>query len=145
MPNSSEKKTLHDEIPSMPGCPEPEAPTWANTETEWANGTPVGPAEYQEMFRHLWNWHRAVEDSNTNGTSNGESLSDLISSLNSTSESTGLQAAYAVPQLGEQAGTCFGPVSARRIGDNASKRLLRAQCSWNARCRCAARCVERSV
>ena len=102
MPNSSEKKRYMMKF-LYARMSEPEAPTWANRETEWANGTLVGPAEHQEMFRHLWNWHRGVEDSDTKGTSNGESLSDLISSLNSTSESTGLQAAYAVPRLGEQA------------------------------------------
>ncbi|RKU12071.1 phytanoyl-CoA dioxygenase [Candidatus Poribacteria bacterium] len=102
MPNSSEKKRYMMKF-LYARMSEPEAPTWANKETEWANGTPVGPTEHQEMFRHLWNWHRAVEDSDTNGASNGESLSDLISSLNSTSESTGLQAAYALPQFGEKA------------------------------------------
>ena len=86
---------------------EPEAPTWENKETDWANGTSVGPIEHQEMFRHLWDWHRGEEFGVANpshdGRSNGESLSGLISSLNSTSESTGLQAAYEMPRFGEQA------------------------------------------
>ena len=102
MPNSSEKKRYMMKF-LYARMSEPREPTWANKETDWANGTSVGPAEYQEMFRHLWNWHRAVEDSDTNGTSNGESLSGLISALNSTSESTGLQAAYELPQFGEKA------------------------------------------
>ena len=102
MPNSSEKKRYMMKF-LYARMSEPQEPTWANKETDWANGTPVGPVEYQEMFRHLWNWHRAVEDNDTNGTSNGESLSGLISSLNSTTESTGLQAAYELPRLGEKA------------------------------------------
>ena len=102
MPNSSEKKRYMMKF-LYARMSEPQEPTWANKETDWANGTSVGPAEYQEMFRHLWNWHRAVEDSDTNGTSNGESLSGLISALNSTSESTGLQAAYELPRFGEKA------------------------------------------
>ena len=102
MPNSSEKKRYMMKF-LYARMSEPEAPTWANRETDWTNGTLVGPAEHQEMFRHLWNWHRGVEANDAHGTSNGESLSDLISSLNSTSESTGLQAAYAVSRFGEQA------------------------------------------
>ena len=102
MPNSSEKKRYMMKF-LYARMSEPQESTWANKETDWANGTSVGPAEYQEMFRHLWDWHRAVEDSDTNGTSNGESLSGLISALNSTSESTGLQAAYELPRFGEKA------------------------------------------
>ena len=102
MPNSSEKKRYMMKFLYV-RMSEPEEPTWANKEIDWANGTPVGPAEHQEMFRHLWNWHRAVENNDTNGTSNGESLSGLISALNSTSESTALQAAYELPKFGEKA------------------------------------------
>ena len=102
MPNSSEKRRYMMKF-LYARMSEPEAPTWANKETDWANGTSVGPAEYQEMFRHLWNWHRGVESDNLHGTSNGESLSDLISALNSTTESTGLQAAYDLPRFGEKA------------------------------------------
>ena len=102
MPNSSEKRRYMMKF-LYARMSEPEAATWANREAEWKNGTPVGPAEHQEMFRHLWNWHRGIEDSETRGTSNGESLSGLISALNSTSESTGLQAAYELPQFGEKA------------------------------------------
>ena len=102
MPNSSEKRRYMMKF-LYARMSEPKEPTWENQETEWANGNPVGPAEHQEMFRHLWNWHRGVEDNGSDKTSNGASLSDLVSSLNSTSESTGLQAAYALPQFGEQA------------------------------------------
>ena len=102
MPNSSQKRRYMMKF-LYARMSEPEAPTWANRETAWANGTPVGPPEHQEMFRHLWHWHRGVEDNGTHKTSNGESLSGLISALNSTTESTGLQAAYAVPQFGEKA------------------------------------------
>ena len=102
MPNSSEKKRYMMKF-LYARMSEPQEPTWANQETEWANGTPVGPPEYQEMFRHLWNWHRAVEDNGMPGTSNGESLSGLISSLNSTTESIGLRAAYEMPRFGEKA------------------------------------------
>ena len=106
MPNSSEKKRYMMKF-LYARMSEPKEPTWANTEPEWANGTSVGPTEHQEMFRHLWDWHRGKEfgvaNSSHNGTSNGESLSGLISSLNSTSESTGLQAAYEMPRFGEKA------------------------------------------
>ena len=102
MPNSSEKRRYMMKF-LYARMSEPQEPTWANTETEWSNGSSVGPAEHQEMFRHLWNWHRGVEANGVHGTSNGESLSGLISALNSTTESTGLQAAYALPSFGEEA------------------------------------------
>lgn len=82
---------------------EPQEPTWANKETEWANGTAIGPAEHQEMFKHLWNWHLGPKNGDTQSSPNGESLSDLISALNNTTESTGLKAAYQVPKFGEKA------------------------------------------
>ena len=102
MPNSSEKRRYMMKF-LYARMSEPQESTWANEETDWANGTSVGPPEHQEMFRHLWNWHRGIEDSDVRRTSNGESLSGLISSLNSTSESVGLQAAYEFPRFGEQA------------------------------------------
>ena len=105
MPNSSEKRRYMMKFLYV-RMSEPEEPTWANKETDWANGTSVGPTEHQEMFRHLWNWHRGVEfgvENPSHETSNGESLSGLISALNSTSESTGLQAAYEMPRFGEKA------------------------------------------
>ena len=102
MPNSSEKRRYMMKF-LYTRMSEPQEPTWANKETDWANGATVGPAEHQEMFRHLWNWHRGVEDGVTPRTSNGESLSSLISSLNSTSESVGLQTAYELPRFGEKA------------------------------------------
>ena len=101
MPNSSEKRRYMMKF-LYTRMSEPQEPTWANKETDWANGKPVGPAEHQEMFRHLWNWHRGIEDSEASGTSNSGSLSGLISALNSTSESTGLQAAYELPRFGEK-------------------------------------------
>ena len=102
MPNSSEKRRYMMKF-LYTRMSEPQEPTWVNKETDWTNGKPVGPAEHQEMFRHLWNWHRGIEDSEAGGTSNGESLSSLISALNSTSESMGLQAAYELPRFGERA------------------------------------------
>ena len=102
MPNSSETRRYMMKF-LYARMSEPQEPTWANTETDWANGDPVGPGEHQEMFRHLWNWHRGVEDNDWRGTSKGESLSGLISALNSTSESVGLQAAYELPRFGEKA------------------------------------------
>ena len=106
MPNSSEKKRYMMKF-LYARMSEPQEATWENKESDWANGTSVGPAEHQEMFRHLWDWHRGKEfgvaNPSHNGTSNGESLSGLISSLNSTSESTGLQAAYELPRFGEKA------------------------------------------
>jgi hypothetical protein len=102
MPNSSEKRRYMMKF-LYARMSEPQEPTWANKETDWANGDSVGPAEHQEMFRHLWDWHRGVEDIDTRRTSNGESLSGLIGSLNGTSESIGLQAAYELPRFGEKA------------------------------------------
>lgn len=102
MPNSSEKRRYMMKF-LYARMSEPAAPTWANKETDWTNGTSGGLAAHQEMFRHLWNWHRGVEDDNLQGTSNGESLSDLISALNSTTEATGLRAAYDLPRFGEKA------------------------------------------
>ena len=82
---------------------EPQEPTWENKETEWENGTALGPADHQEMFKHLWNWHLGPKHNDTQPSTNGESLSDFISALNSTTESTGLQAAYQMPKFGEKA------------------------------------------
>ena len=102
MPNSSEKRRYMMKF-LYTRMSEPQEPTWANKETDWANGTHSGPAAHQEMFQHLWNWHRGFEDSDAQGASKGESLSGLISALNSTSESVGLQAAYELPRFGEKA------------------------------------------
>ena len=101
MPNSSEKRRYMMKF-LYARMSEPQEPTWANEETDWANGNSVGPTEHQKMFQHLWDWHRGVEGSDAHRTSNGESLSGLISSLNSTSESVGLQAAYEMPRFGEE-------------------------------------------
>lgn len=81
---------------------EPQEPTWNNTDTNWEDGSELGPTEYQGMFKHLWNWHLGPKSDDTESSSNGESISDLISALNSTTESTGLQAAYKVPAFGEK-------------------------------------------
>ena len=102
MPNSSEKRRYMMKF-LYTRMSEPQEPTWANKETDWTNGTPIGPTAHQKMFQHLWDWHRGVEDGDTRGTPNGESLSGLISALNSTSESVGLQAAYELPRFGEKA------------------------------------------
>lgn len=102
MPNSSEKRRYMMKF-LYTRMSEPQEPTWANKETDWRNDSPVGPAEHQEMFQHLWDWHRGVEGADTHGASNGESLSGLISALNSPSESVGLQAAYELPRFGEKA------------------------------------------
>ncbi len=102
MPNQTDKKRYMMKF-LYARMTEPQEPTWANKETEWENGTAVGPAEHQEMFKHLWNWHRGPKHSETQPSANGESLSDFISSLNSTTESTGLKAAYEMPKFGEKA------------------------------------------
>ena len=102
MPNSSEKRRYMMKF-LYTRMSEPKAPTWANEDTDWVSGVALGPAEHQEMFRYLWDWHRGIEDSGTQDVSNGESLSGLISALNGTSESIGLQAAYALPRFGEKA------------------------------------------
>ena len=102
MPNRSEKRRYMMKF-LYTRMSEPQEPTWANKETDWANGTTIGPTEHQKMFQHLWNWHRGVEDVHSHQASNGESLSGLISALNSTSESVGLQAAYELPRFGEAA------------------------------------------
>ncbi len=82
---------------------EPVEPTWDNQETAWSNGTTLGPAEHQEMFRHLWHWHLGNKTDDATTSSNGESLSELITALNGESESTGLQSAYNVSQFEQEA------------------------------------------
>ena len=91
---------------------EPQEPTWANKETEWLNGTELGPAEHQEMFKHLWNWHLGPKNGDVPSSPNGESLSDLISALNSTTESTGLQAAISSAKVWRESCTSIGEMSA---------------------------------
>ena len=82
---------------------EPLEPTWENREKLWSNGTAAGPAEHQEMFRHLWNWHLGHKGEDVSTSPNGASLSELITAMNSETESTGLQAAYNVSKFGEEA------------------------------------------
>ncbi len=101
MPNQSDKKRYMMKFLYV-RMSEPQEPTWANKEREWTNGTALGPPEHQQMFRHLWHWHRGEENGDMPVMSNGESLSGLISALNSTSESIGLQAAYELPRFGEK-------------------------------------------
>lgn len=81
---------------------EPHEPTWENKETKWENGNANGPLEYQEMFKHLWNWHLGSKSNGTDSP-NGETLSELITEVNSTTESKGLQAAYEVSKFGDKA------------------------------------------
>ena len=82
---------------------EPQEPTWNNEESTWENGTALGPEEHQEMFKHLWNWHLGSKGADTTSAPNGDSISALISAMNGTNESAGLQAAYHVPKFGEEA------------------------------------------
>ena len=82
---------------------EPQEPTWDNKETDWANSTAIGPAEHQDMFKHLWNWHLGSKTDDASPSPNGKSLSELISVINGETESAGLQAAYQVPKFGEEA------------------------------------------
>lgn len=82
---------------------EPLEPTWENRETVWSNGEVSGPAEHQEMFRHLWNWHLGHKSADVSTSPNGAALSELITAMNSETESTGLQAAYNVSKFGEEA------------------------------------------
>lgn len=101
MPNQTDKRRYMMKF-LYARMTEPQEPTWANKETEWENGTAVGPAEHQEMFKHLWNWHLGSKGIENSDSPNGESLSDLISTMTGTTESAGLQAAYHVPKFGEE-------------------------------------------
>ena len=56
MPNQTDKRRYMMKF-LYARMAEPQEPTWANKETEWADGTALGPAAHQEMFKHLWNWH----------------------------------------------------------------------------------------
>ncbi len=100
MPNQTDKRRYMMKF-LYARMAEPQEPTWANKETEWADGTALGPAAHQEMFKHLWNWH--LGSKNDDASPNGGPLSDFISALNSTTESTGLHAAYQMPKFGEKA------------------------------------------
>ncbi len=101
MPNQTDQKRYMMKFLYL-RMTEPHEPTWNNKETEWANGTALGPAEHQEMFKHLWNWHLG-EKNGDQSSLNGESLSDLIGTINDTNESAGLQAAYHISKFGEEA------------------------------------------
>ena len=101
MPNQSDKRRYMMKF-LYARMSEPQGPTWANQETEWANGTAVGTPEHQEMFQHLWQWHLGEENGNPQ-TRPSASLSTLIAALDSGSESVGLQAAYAFGNWGEEA------------------------------------------
>ncbi len=104
MPNQSDKKRYMMKF-LYARMSEPQAPTWANQETEWAN-IPIdevcNPVEHQEMFKHLWQWHLGPENGNSHARPSA-SLSTLIAALDGDAESTGLQAAYALGNFGEEA------------------------------------------
>ena len=102
MPNQSEKKRYMMKF-LYARMSEPQEPTWANEETEWANGTAIGASEHQEMFKHLWQWHLGQENGNAHARPSA-ALSTLIAGLDSDSESAGLQAAYVLGNhFGEEA------------------------------------------
>lgn len=102
MPNQSEKKRYMMKF-LYARMSEPQEPTWANVETEWANGTAIGASEHQEMFKHLWQWHLGQENGNAHARPSA-ALSTLIAGLDSDSESAGLQAAYVLGNhFGEEA------------------------------------------
>ena len=102
MPNQTDQKRYMMKFLYL-RMTEPQEPTWDNKETEWSNGTAHGPAEHQEMFKHLWNWHLGQKNGDQPSSSKGDSLSNLISTLNDTNESEGLQAAYHISKFGEEA------------------------------------------
>jgi len=82
---------------------EPQEPTWDNRDVKWENGTTCGPADHQEMFKHLWNWHLGSKGNQTSDSPNSKLLSELITEVNSETESNGLKAAYEVSKFGEEA------------------------------------------
>ena len=76
---------------------EPEQPSWDNEGTEWI------PSDDGQrlMWQHLWTWHLGTGNG-AHGSENG-SISDLIEALRSESESTCLNAAYALGTVGASA------------------------------------------
>ena len=93
---------------------EPEQPSWNNKGTEWI------PSDDGQrlMWQHLWAWHL--------GTGNGapgsenDSIADLIDALRSESESTCLNAAYALGAVGAPA--VSGLIEALRDGSEMVRR-----------------------
>ena len=76
---------------------EPGQPSWDNDGTEW-----IPSDEGQTlMWQHLWAWHLGTGNG-VNGSENG-SISELIGALRSESESTCLNAAYALGTVGAPA------------------------------------------
>ncbi len=76
---------------------EPDQPSWNNEGAEWI------PSDDGQrlMWQHLWAWHLGTGNG-AHGSENG-SISELIDALRSESESTGLNAAYALGAVGAPA------------------------------------------
>ena len=84
---------------------EPRAPAWNNQHGAWPG---IGPAlpddgpELQNMYAHVWRWHRG-ERSNTAPESSGGPVSERLRTLTSEDERAGIAAAYEIAAPGEAA------------------------------------------
>ena len=76
---------------------EPQAPSWNNEGLEWTSSDDG----QRLMWQHLWTWHLGT--GNGAGASENGSIPALIAALRSESESTCLNAAYALGAMGESA------------------------------------------
>ncbi len=126
MPNTSDKKRYMMKF-LYARMSEPEVATWENREAVWANGEKVGAPEHQEMFKHVWNWHRAQDERRISQSRDVSAekalLIRLIAKLNSASESTGLRAAYQLGLCGNE----VVPLLVDCLGD-ASELMRRNTC-----------------
>ena len=101
MPNLTKKKRYMMKF-LFARMSEPQIPSWNSEQVEWSSAS---DEQHQRMFKHVWDWHH--------GKTNGErgkahpdrstSLSELIDALDDDSESTCLNAAYAISEFGAQA------------------------------------------
>ena len=84
---------------------EPRAPAWNNQHGSWPG---IGPAlpddgpELQNMYAHVWRWHRG-ERSNTAPESSEGPVSERLRTLTAADERAGIAAAYEIASLGEAA------------------------------------------
>ena len=77
---------------------EPRAPSWDSQNPDWLSD---GDDGHDAMWRHMWRWHHGGGNGDNDGASG--SIPGLIKDMQVDSESTCLDAAYALGAIGEPA------------------------------------------
>ena len=102
---------------------EPTAPSWNNESRDWPGCPPAlegDDDDLQNMYAHVWHWHRGDPINGINHSSNGHSPEQLAQHLDSEHEREAIEAAYKLAALGKEA----LPLVAKKL-ENTSESIRR--------------------